>query len=60
MNKVSYLIDNPYILVTSIPVEETIRQRMIACVLAQKDHANYHGGYTFEIDDPYHLSLIHI
>lgn len=54
MNKVSYLIDNPYILITQIKLEEIIRQRMIACVLAQKDHANYHGGYTFEIDDPYH------
>jgi hypothetical protein len=54
MDKVSYLIDNPHILVTRIPIEENQHLRMINSVLAQKDKANYHGGYTFEIEDPFY------
>jgi uncharacterized RmlC-like cupin family protein len=53
MNNIYYHPDNPYLLYTKIEFDEAIRQRMIECVLSQKDIANYHGGYTFEILDPY-------
>lgn len=53
MNKVYYHIDNPNLLYTKIEFNSVIRQRMIECVLSQKDVAKYHGGYTFEIGDPY-------
>ena len=52
-NTVHYQIDNPYLLTTKIDIDESRRNRMIACVLSQKDIAKYHGGYTFEIGDPY-------
>lgn len=54
MNNIYYHPDNPYLIYTKVEIDETIRQRMIQCVLSQKDIANYHGGYTFEILDPYH------
>lgn len=54
MDKIYFHIDNPNLLYTRIPINEIQRQRMVECVLAQKDIANYHGGYTFEILDPYH------
>ena len=54
MNKIYYHTDNPDLIYTTIDIEEHIRQRMIECVLSQKELANYHGGYTFEVLDPYH------
>lgn len=52
-NNLHYHIDNPYLLTMKIDMDELRRNRMIACVLSQKDVAKYHGGYTFEIGDPY-------
>ena len=52
-NDIHFFTDNPYLLATKINIVETQRKRMIDCVLSQKDIAKYHGGYTFEIMDPY-------
>jgi hypothetical protein len=52
-NNVHYQLDNPYLLTVKINIDEVKRKRMVACVLSQKDIAKYHGGYTFEIGDPY-------
>lgn len=53
MTKVSYLIDNPFILTAKIFIEPNQHKRMIDSIIAQKDKANYHGGYTFEVEDPF-------
>jgi hypothetical protein len=41
----------PEVLETTYILDDVTRQRMINTVLSQKDTANYHGGYTFHIED---------
>jgi hypothetical protein len=43
----------PEVLETTYILDDVTRQRMIDTVLSQKDTANYHGGYTFHIEDPH-------
>lgn len=45
---------NPEIISVQIEIDKIIHQRMIQCIEGQIGIANYHGGYTFEILDPYH------
>lgn len=56
INQIYYQADNPYILTTSLKLDDVKRNRMIAAVLDQRETGNYHGGYTFEIRDtvPYY------
>lgn len=54
MNPIYYHTENLDLIYTKINLDVKIKNRMIQCVLEQKDIANYHGGYTFEIIDPYH------
>ena len=43
----------PEVLETTYVLDDITRQRMIDTVLSQKDTANYHGGYTFQVEDPH-------
>lgn len=48
-----YNVSFPEVLETSYIINDAVRDRMISTVLNQKDTANYHGGYTFHVKDPY-------
>lgn len=50
-NNLNYNPLIPEILETTYVIDSDTRNRMIDTVLSQKDTANYHGGYTFEICD---------
>ena len=43
----------PQVLETKFLLDPAIKARMIDTVLLQKDTANYHGGYTFHIQDTF-------
>jgi hypothetical protein len=51
MNKIYYNPSFPEILEISYILDNDIQNRMIDTVLLQKDTANYHGGYTFQVTD---------
>lgn len=51
MNNLFYNAEFPKILETTYVIDSVTRDRMINTVLSQKDTANYHGGYTFHIQD---------
>lgn len=51
MDNLFYNAEFPEILETTYAVDVATRSRMIDTVLSQKDTANYHGGYTFEVID---------
>ena len=53
MNNLYYCAELPEVLETTYVITSDARQRMIDTVLSQKDTANYHGGYTFQVEDPY-------
>ena len=53
MNKLFYNAEFPKILETTYVVDNATRARMIDTVLSQKDTANYHGGYTFHVQDQF-------
>lgn len=41
----------PQVLETQLLLSPSVKSRMIDTVLSQKDTANYHGGYTFHVQD---------
>lgn len=41
----------PQVLETQLLLDLDVKARMIDTVLSQKDTANYHGGYTFHVQD---------
>lgn len=41
----------PQVLETQLLLDTAVKARMIDTVLSQKDTANYHGGYTFHVND---------
>ena len=53
MTNLYYNVLSPEVLETSYIIDAAVRDRMINTVLSQKDTANYHGGYTFQVVDPY-------
>ena len=53
MTNLYYNVLSPEVLETSYIIDAAVRDRMINTVLSQKDTANYHGGYTFQVGDPY-------
>ena len=55
MNEYHYHFIEPRIISVQLDPAEFNKERMVQCVLSQKDLdiTNYHGGYTFEIIDPY-------
>jgi hypothetical protein len=53
MNNLYHNPSTPEVLETTYVLDDTTRQRMIDTVLSQKDTANYHGGYTFQVEDPH-------
>ena len=48
---IQYQLTNPYLLSTQLDIDETVRLRMVEQILGQRDIADYHGGYTFEVLD---------
>ena len=53
MNNLFYNAEFSKILETTYTVDVATRSRMINTVLSQKDTANYHGGYTFHVQDQF-------
>ena len=43
----------PQVLETQFLLTPAVKTRMIDTVLSQKDTANYHGGYTFHVQDSF-------
>lgn len=43
----------PQVLETQLLLSPSVKSRMIDTVLSQKDTANYHGGYTFHVQDSF-------
>ena len=41
----------PQVLETQLLLSPSVKARMVDTVLLQKDTANYHGGYTFQVKD---------
>lgn len=48
---ISYNINTPEILSLQLKLDTNQKRRMIETILFQKDTADYHGGYTYEIQD---------
>jgi hypothetical protein len=51
MNNIFFNPAFPQVLETQFLLDPVVKTRMIDTVLTQKDTANYHGGYTFHIQD---------
>lgn len=56
MSEYYYHLIEPKIISVQLDPAEFNKERMVQCILSQKDLdiTNYHGGYTFEVMDPYH------
>lgn len=54
MNKlIYYSFEFPKLLETRYEISKDVQQRMIDTVMSQRESGNYHGGYTFHINDVY-------
>jgi hypothetical protein len=49
--KLHYNAQNPYVLYTKLKIKKNLQLEMIDTVESQIETANYHSGYTFEVED---------
>lgn len=49
--KIEYHIDNPNFLTTHLTIDSSTKTYLTTVIENAKDTANYHGGYTFEIEN---------
>ena len=49
--KIEYHIDNPNFLTTQLTIDSYTKTHLTTIIENAQDTANYHGGYTFEIED---------
>jgi hypothetical protein len=53
VNNIFFNPSLPQVLETQFLLAPSVKTRMIDTVLSQKDTANYHGGYTFHVQDSF-------
>ena len=49
--EIEFHIDNPNFLTTQLIIDNSTKDQLTTIVKNSKDTANYHGGYTFELED---------
>jgi hypothetical protein len=49
--EIEFHVDNPNFLFTQLTVDSHTKDQMKTVIENEQDTANYHGGYTFEIED---------
>jgi hypothetical protein len=50
-NGINYNINNPYFLYTTLSIDHSLQQQMIATVESQIETGDYNGGYTFVVEE---------